>query len=92
MKLRIKEIAKNKGIQLKDVAQKMGIAQESLTRAINGNPQLETLEKIANALEVDITELFPVPVHSIKGFFEVDGVVHKINNKSQLLDIISKLE
>lgn len=92
MKLRIKEIAKNKGIQLKDVAEKMKIAQESLTRAIHGNPQLDTLEKIANALEVQITELFPLPPHSIKGYLEIDGVVHKIDNKSQLENIISKLD
>jgi len=92
MKLRIKEIVKSKGIQLKDVAEKMGIKQESLTRAIHGNPQLDTLEKIANALEVQITELFPLPEQSIKGYLEVNGVVHKIDTKNQLLDIISKLK
>ena len=92
MNLRIKEIAKSKGMQLKDVAAKMGIANESLTRAIRGNPQLDTLEKIANALDVNVTELFPLPTHSIKGYLEVDGIIHKIDNKSQLESIISKLD
>lgn len=92
MKLRIKEIANAKGLQLKDVAKKMGIAQETITRAIKRNPTIKTLESIAEALEVDITELFPLPEQSIKGYLEVNGVVHKIDSKSQLLDIISKLK
>ena len=56
--MRIKEVCKEKGITVSQLAEKMGIKQESLSRAINGNPTLETLERIANALEVDITELF----------------------------------
>ena len=92
MKLRIKEIANAKGMQLKDVAKKMGIAQESLTRAIHKNPQLNTLKSIAEALEVDIIELFPLPAHSVRGYLEVDGVVYKIDNKSQLENIVSKLD
>jgi len=94
MKLRIKEIAKAKGMQLKDVAEKMGNAKESLSRAINGNPQLNTLESIANALDVDITELFPLPLpnHSINGYLEVDGKVYKIVNKKQLEEIIKNLD
>ena len=43
---------------MSQLAEKMGIKKESLSRAINGNPTLETLERIANALEVDVPELF----------------------------------
>lgn len=55
--MRIKDVCKEKGITVSQLAEKMGIKQESLSRAINGNPTLETLEKIANALEVEIWEL-----------------------------------
>lgn len=58
MGLRIKEILKEKGQTQKDLAQRMGVAEISLSRSINGNPNLETLQKIADALEVDISELF----------------------------------
>jgi transcriptional regulator with XRE-family HTH domain len=92
MRLRIKEIARSKGIQLKDVAEKMNVAQESLTRAIKGNPQLKTLESIAEALEVDITELFTTPKQSVKGYLEVDGIIYKIENKNQLENIIKKID
>ena len=58
MGLRIKEILKEKGQTQKDLAQRMGVAEISLSRSINGNPNLETLQKIADCLEVDISELF----------------------------------
>ncbi len=40
---RVKELCRQRGIQLKDLAKGMGIAPESLSRAINGNPQLSTI-------------------------------------------------
>ena len=57
---RVKELCSRRGIQLKDLAQKMGIAPESLSRAINGNPQLSTITSIADNLGISISELFAV--------------------------------
>ena len=54
---RIKELCSERGIQLKDLAERMNIKPESLSRAINGNPHLSTLENIANALNVGVAEL-----------------------------------
>ena len=45
--MRIKEVIKDKGMTVSSLAEKMGIKQESLSRAINGNPTLETIDKIA---------------------------------------------
>lgn len=42
---------------MKDVAERMNIKPESLSRAINGNPHLSTLENIAQALNVEVAEL-----------------------------------
>lgn len=58
MSLRIKEILKEKGLTQKELAQKMGVAEISLSRSINGAPTLTTLEKIAAALGVEVSELF----------------------------------
>lgn len=57
---KVKELCRQRGIQLKDLAQKMGIAPESLSRAINGNPQLSTITSIADNLGISISELFAV--------------------------------
>ena len=58
MKLRVKEICKEKGLLMEQIALELGITPNTLTRNINGNPTIETLEKIATALGVGITELF----------------------------------
>ena len=57
--LRVKEIAKEKGLNVADVAKRMGIKAPALSRIINGsNTTTETLQRIAEALEVDIRDLF----------------------------------
>ena len=58
MSLKVKEVCKQKGITITQLAEKLNIKQESLSRAINGNPTLETMQKIASALDIPITELF----------------------------------
>jgi transcriptional regulator with XRE-family HTH domain len=61
MELRVKEICKSKGILMEELAEKLGIARVNLTKAINGNPTIGTLQRIADALEVPVTELFDEP-------------------------------
>jgi len=60
--LRVKEIAKQKGLTIADVAKRMDIQAPALSRIINGsNTTTDTLQKIANAMEVSISELFEQP-------------------------------
>ena len=61
MKLRVKEICKEKGLLMEQLASKLDITRITLTRNINGNPTIETLEKIAVALGVEVSELFEQP-------------------------------
>jgi len=65
MNLRVKDICKQKGLLMEDLANKLGITRITLTRNINGNPTVETLEKIATALDVSITELFEPPATDV---------------------------
>lgn len=55
---RVKEICADKGIQLKELAAIMDVKPESLSRTLNGNPQLSSLENIAKALNVGVADLF----------------------------------
>lgn len=56
----IKDICKRKHMKLKDVSTKMGVEPASLTRTLKGgNPRLDTLVKLSEALEVEITALIP---------------------------------
>lgn len=54
---RIKEAIKENGYTITSLAEKLGIARESLSRMIV-SPSYPTLEKIAEALGVEIWELF----------------------------------
>ena len=61
MDLRIKEVIKEKGMTITELADKMGINRVNLSIMVNGNPTVETLNKIADALDVSVTELFERP-------------------------------
>ena len=67
MGLRIKEVIKENGTTITELADKMGINRVNLSNMINGNPTYETLEKIATALGVNITELFDQPKNNTAG-------------------------
>lgn len=56
--MRIKELLKQKGTTAKELALQIGISEGALSKSLSGNPTLGTLQKIASALNVDITELF----------------------------------
>lgn len=61
MNLRVKEVCKEKGMTMQQIADIIGINRVSLSNSINGNPTLSTLENIANALGVEVVELFGKP-------------------------------
>lgn len=92
MKLSVKEICKKKGLTIQDLADKMEMKRESLSRAINGNPTLETLEKIAFALGVDISELFTPFSGSIIGVIRIKDTNYNINSVSDLSRLLDRIE
>ena len=68
IQLRIKELCKEKGITLNQLAEKIGISQPSISGIATGKqkPAFDTLEKMADALEVTPAELFaPQPTNAI---------------------------
>lgn len=58
--LRVNEICKEKGMTLKDLAKKLGVTYQSLYANLKetGNPTLSKLKEIADALGVEVVELF----------------------------------
>ena len=53
----IKSIAKEKGMTLEQVAERMGITKGGLSKAINGNPTIKTLRQVAGVLGVPVAAL-----------------------------------
>ena len=92
MELRVKEICKEKGILMEELANKLGIARVNLTKTINGNPTIGTLERIAEALDVDFMDLFAKnEKEEANGYIELDGVIHKITSKDDIRGLADKL-
>lgn len=61
MKLRIKDICQAHNTTQKELAEKIGVSEVTLSRASNGNTSLPLLEKIASSLGVPVSWLFEVP-------------------------------
>lgn len=87
----VRRICKEQGKQMKDLAADMGIDPASLTRALNGNARLDTIEKIANALGVSMKSLFE-PLADVEGYIRIKGKVYQFNSKNELAKLIKGIE
>ncbi len=59
---RVKEILKERGITLNELAETLGVSRQALSRQVQGKMLIETAEKIAAALDVPLWQLFADPV------------------------------
>lgn len=59
---RIKDILKERGITLNELAETLGVSRQALSRQIKGKMLIETAEKIAAALDVPLWQLFADPI------------------------------
>lgn len=61
---------------LAELAKVMEISAPSLTHALKGNPRLDTIEKIADALNVPVARLFTGSME-MEGYISINGhIVH----------------
>lgn len=93
MNLRVKEICREKSVTMEKLAGILDITPNTLTRNINGNPTIETLGKIANALEVPITELFEQPQKDgTIGIIRHNGKPYEINSIEDIKKLLAEIE
>ena len=77
-----------KGIRsLAELAKAMGITAPSLTHALKGNPQLDTIEKIAKALNVPVSRLFTDSM-DMDGYISVKGQIVHFQSLEELQSVI----
>ena len=91
MELRIKELIKEKGTTIQNIADLIGVNRVTLSKSINGNPTLETLEKIANALGVPVAELFDKSSDEVVGAVRIGKDTHVINSKEDIRKLAENL-
>ena len=79
----VDRLCHEKGLKHFHLARRMGVKPESLSRSLNGLPRIDTIEKIAKALNVSIKSLFEDPV-AIEGFVSVGGrKVQRFNSREE---------
>jgi transcriptional regulator with XRE-family HTH domain len=90
MELRLKEILAQKGVTLKEFSATSGISQSNLSNYINGNisPTLDTLNKIAHHLNIEVVDLFKER-NEVEFYAKLDGRLYPIN-RTDIIDIITK--
>lgn len=92
---RVKEICSEKGLQMKDLATIINVKPESLSRTLNGNPQLSSLENIAKALNIGVADLFADRVeNNIISSSQTPNSLHSIivfKNKTYIADNLNDL-
>lgn len=93
MELRIKEVCQEKGITISKLGEMIGVKRSGMTTTVNrGNPTVETLSKIADALNVPITDLFIVGNQDLCGHVEYKGIVYTIKSREDLEKLLKLVE
>ena len=87
----VKELLKARKMQQKELAEKMGVAASFLSNALIGNPTIETLQKMASALDVPVSVLLRERDY-ITGFVEVNGKGYRIDKWEDIQALISRHE
>ena len=91
----VKEILKERGIKMKDLAEQIDIAPETLTRTLKGNPQYSTLKSIAEILGISVRELFkgddtPTTNNEIHGCIYIENKPYIFNNREELDELLKQ--
>ena len=91
MRLRIKQVCKAKGLNMNELAKMLSINPVSLSSAINGNPTVGWLEKVADVLGVEVADLIERKVPLVEGCVMVGSEVHAIKCKEDLMALADKV-
>lgn len=83
MENRIRELVKAKGLRMSDLANRCGMTQSNLVASLKKNPKLSTLEDIANALGVRVSDIIdPEKEINAAGLLLINGQTYVLSKPS----------
>ena len=94
IKLRIAELLTEKSISKTQFAEMMGIQKQNVNLLLETN-NIRKLEQIAEVLGVEFDDLFvkeKPQVEVLNGFVEYRGEVYRIKSKTDLEQLLKKME
>jgi len=100
----LKQIMTDKGVNIESLKNKIVENGHQLSRNSIGNilnernsPKMETIQIIANALEVDLHEIFKdakvnnkAHTNDLNGFVDYNGTIYRINSKEEFKELYTK--
>ena len=91
-KIIVREILKEKGISIKELAAGMGVTPSAVSQLLaNPNPSIQQLERIANVIGVDVMDLFAQDFSYINGYVETGDNIYPIKSREQFIGLIEKV-
>ena len=75
----LREICRRKGLRLSDVADRVGAGQSNLINSVKGNPKLSTLQEIADALNISVSELLTMRPDAAQGIVIIGGKSYQLS-------------
>lgn len=91
-KIIVREILKEKGISIKELAAGMGVTPSAVSQLLaNSNPSIQQLERIANVIGVDVMDLFAQDFSYINGYVETGDNIYPVKSREQFISLIDKV-
>lgn len=75
----VKEICRRKGLTFTDVANRTGNTPSNLLSSLKGNPKLSTLEEVAAALQVSVSEILTMRPELATGLVIIGGETYALS-------------
>lgn len=92
-KIIVREILKEKGISIKELAAGMGVTPSAVSQLLaNPNPSIQQLERIANVIGVDVMDLFAQDFSYINGYIETGDNIYPVKSREQFVSLIDKID
>lgn len=93
---RIKELIKERGLTQEEFASQLGMTRVAFNQMINRNPSLSSLKKIADALGVQMWELFAtrdeVGSEELIAFIRYRGQIYTATSVKELSWVIDNIK
>lgn len=74
----LKEICRQKGLTLTDVANRIATSPSNLLTSVKGNPTISKIQDIANALQVSVSELLTKRPEKAQGIAIIGGQAYQL--------------
>lgn len=95
--MKISKTIKEHGFTIQQVADAIGLQRSSLANTIGGNPTVETLRKIAEAIGCNITEFFSDEEYASKevgltALVDYNGTLYRADSVGELEMVAEKIK